>query len=232
MYLLAIDTATNSGGVALARNSEVIGQVMIKTPLQYSDQLMGYVDFLLSRLGVGIADVETFAVAVGPGSFTGLRIGIAAAKAFAQGLEASAVGVSTLEALAWRFRDVGGRVAPMVDARRQQVFGALYQVDGKSPVLLQAETVAPPADWLNGLPAEPCLFVGDGAQMYASTVAACRPEGRLLRTDNVILTELCQLAFRRVLQGETCTAAQLTANYVRPSDAELSTGRDPAGPVD
>lgn len=221
MLLLAVDTATNSGGVAVARNSEVVGLAMVKTPLRYSDHLMEYIEFLLGQLEFRIGQVDGFAVAVGPGSFTGLRIGIAAAKALAQGLDRPAMGISTLEALAWRFRHVSGRVAPMVDARRQQIFGAVYAVDGEQPRLVEPETVAPPAAWLSGLPAEPCLYVGDGAQMYASTVAGCRPEGRLLRTDNCILSELCDLAFRRVLRGETGDAASLTANYVRPSDAEL-----------
>ncbi len=228
MLLLALDTATNSGGVALARNSEVIGLAMVKTPLRYSDHLMEYIDFLLDHLECRIGDIDCFAVAVGPGSFTGLRIGIAAAKALAQGLDRPAVGISTLEALAWRFRHLSGRVAPMVDARRQQIFGAVYAVDGDRPRLLEPESVAPPAAWLSRLPAEPCLYVGDGAQMYASTLAGCRPEGRLLRTDNCILNELCDLAFGRVLRGEAGDATQLTANYVRPSDAELGPAADPA----
>lgn len=227
MLLLALDTATNSGGVALARNSEVVGLLMVKTPLRYSDHLMEYIEFLLAHLEFRIQEVDCFAVAVGPGSFTGLRIGIAAAKALAQGLDRPAIGISTLEALAWRFRHVSGRVAPMVDARRQQIFGAVYAVDSDQPRLVEPEVVAPPAAWLSRLPAEPCLYVGDGAQMYASTVAGCRPEGRLLRTDNCILSELCDLGFRRVLRGETGDAACLTANYVRPSDAELVAAADP-----
>lgn len=221
MYFLAIDTATNSGGVAVSRNSEVIGKLMVKTPLQYSDRIIYYIDFLLEQLSIGIEDVGCYVVAHGPGSFTGLRIGLATTKALCQGRECPGVGVSTLEALAYRFRGAAERVAPMIDARRQQVYGGVYecrdgQVKGVQPV-----TVLPPAAWLKQLPEEPCLFVGDGAQMYHQTILALRPKDRFLRTDNCILNELCELGYWSYVRGETVRAESIQAHYVRPSDAEM-----------
>jgi tRNA threonylcarbamoyladenosine biosynthesis protein TsaB len=222
MYLLAIDTATNSGGVALSRNAEVVGMAMLKTPLRYSDKLIYYIDFLLDQLEVGKDQIDSFVVANGPGSFTGLRIGIAMAKAMAQGLERPAIGITTLEALAFRFRAVATIVAPLIDARRQQVYGGCYQCDDTGVEVLQAPTVKPPAEWLRDCSEGDCLFVGDAAQMYAQTISSIRPEARVLRTDNCILTELCQLGYLRYLRGETGSAGQLEAIYIRPSDAELS----------
>lgn len=222
MYLLAIDTATNSGGVALSRNAEVIGLAMLKTPLRYSDKLIYYVDFLLDQLELPRDRIDCFVVANGPGSFTGLRIGIAMAKAMAQGLERPTIGITTLEALAFRFRAVSKQVAPMIDARRQQIYGGRFECDDSGVTVLQAPTVLPPAEWLRGLPGEDCLFVGDAAQMYSQTIRSIFPEARVLRTDNCILTELCQLGCLRYVRGETIAAAQLQANYIRPSDAELS----------
>jgi tRNA threonylcarbamoyladenosine biosynthesis protein TsaB len=223
MYFLAVDTATNSGGVALARNAELIGTIQVKRPLEYSERLLSQVDFLLGQFDLAMSEIGCFVVASGPGSFTGLRIGMATVKGFCQALDRPAVGVSTLEALAFRFRHVSGIVAPMVDARRQQVFGAVYEVaEGGMCRPLEAERVAPPAGWLGGLPERRCLFVGDGAQMYASTVASLRPEDRLIRSDNSILPELCLLGYHRFIQGEAVAAGALTANYVRPSDAELT----------
>jgi tRNA threonylcarbamoyladenosine biosynthesis protein TsaB len=224
MYFLAVDTATNSGGVALARNAELIGTVQIKRPLEYSEHLLSQVEFLLGQFRLALKEIDAFVVASGPGSFTGLRIGLATVKGFSQALGRPVSGVSTLEALAYRFRHVCDRVAPMIDARRQQVFGALYDVgeEGESrPV--HPERVAPPARWLIELPDERCLFVGDGAQMYASTVASLRPSDSLIRSDNTILPELCLLGYHRFVRGETGDAGSLIANYVRPSDAELST---------
>jgi tRNA threonylcarbamoyladenosine biosynthesis protein TsaB len=222
MHLLAIDTATNSGGVALSRNSEVIGLTMVKAPLRYSDTIIQTIDFLLQQLCIELREIDCLCVASGPGSFTGLRIGIATAKGMCQALSRPAVGISNLEALAWRFRWFGGRVAPMIDARRQQVYGAVYAVTDNRLCELQEGTVQPPAEWLRNLPDEECVFVGDGAQMYARTIEAIRPKGRVLATDNCILRELCELGYRRYTQGEIQAAEQLRAHYIRPSDAEMA----------
>ena len=221
MYFLAIDTATNSGGVALSRNSEVIGVVMCKTPMRYSDKLIEYTHFLLTQLEVGIQEVDCFIVATGPGSFTGLRIGIATAKGFCMSHGKPAIGVTTLEALAWRFRWVSKRIGPMIDARRQQIYGALYERGDRGLSAVQAGTVKTPAEWLKGLPAERCAYVGDAAQMYSQTVAALQPKGEVLATDNCILNELCELGYLRFTRGESCSGADLEADYIRPSDAEI-----------
>lgn len=222
MYLLAIDTATNSGGVALSRNSEVIGVMMSKTPMRYSEKLIEYVDFLLQQLEVELTEIDCFVVAKGPGSFTGLRIGIATVKGFCLGQGKPAIGISTLEALAWRFRWVSSRIAPMIDARRQQVYGALYERGKPTLKALQEGTVGTPADWLKGLPTGSCLYVGDAAQMYSRTVAAIQPEGQVLPTDNCILKQLCELGYLRYTRGEITCGADLKANYIRPSDAEMN----------
>lgn len=222
MYFLAIDTATNSGGVALSRNSELIGEVMLKTPLEYSDRLLEMIEFLLKQLHLRVDEIDCFTVAVGPGSFTGLRIGIAAVKAFCHALDRPVVGVSTLQALAWSYRWAGNPVAPMIDARRQQIYGAVYEHQPPDQSrLLQSEVVLPPAQWLSGLPKNDYVFVGDGAQMYSRTVAAHHPKGRLLRTDNRILSSLCEIAYWRFTRGEFLSARRLQAHYIRPSDAEM-----------
>jgi tRNA threonylcarbamoyladenosine biosynthesis protein TsaB len=219
MYFLAIDTATNSGGVALARNAEVVGVLMTKTPLRYSERLIENIEVLLERFALNIPDIQCFVAASGPGSFTGLRIGMASVKAFCQSLNRPGIAVPTLEALAYRFRHTSPRVAPMVDARRQQIYGGLYESREGEVRVLRPDQASSPAEWLRGLPPEPCLFVGDGAQMYASAVAAARPSDRLIRSDNRILEQLCQLAYHRFTRGEVSEASELTVNYVRPSDA-------------
>lgn len=220
MYFLAIDTATNSGGVALSRNSEVLGVVMMKTPMKYSDRVISNIDFLLDQLGVGIDKVDCFVTAHGPGSFTGLRIGLATVKGLAQPLDKPVIGLSTLECLAYRFRHADSVISPLVDARRQQVYSGLYEINDTQVEYLRQETVGTPPDWLKTI-TEPCTFVGDGAEMYYQTIKAILPEHRVIRSDNVILTELCELAYRRFIKGEVLPAADLKANYIRPSDAEI-----------
>lgn len=222
MYILALDTATNSGGIALSRNAEVIGQVMLKAPLRYSEEVLPCLDFLLDGLRVNRTQVGCFAVAAGPGSFTGLRIGLATLKAFAQSLDRPAVGLSTLEALAFRFRWSRSRIVPMIDARRQQIYGACYRTGPEAGVCLEIEEqVAPPAEFLRRVPPGDHLFVGDGAQQYRTTIQALHPGSRVASSDNCILPELCLLAHRRHIVGETGGARRLEANYLRPSDARI-----------
>jgi tRNA threonylcarbamoyladenosine biosynthesis protein TsaB len=221
MYILAIDTTTSSGGAAISRNSEVLGVALVKKPLSYSDQILHYVEFLLSQLGLTMQQLDCLAVSTGPGSFTGVRIGLATVKALSQSLDRPVVGVSTLAALAYRFRHVSPRVAPFVDARRQQIYGALYEIQNRHLHLLLKEEVMAPADWLKTLPQASCLFVGDGSQMYRQTIRALRPKDRCLGSDNRILDELCELAYWAFTRGETLSAVELRANYIRPSDAEL-----------
>jgi tRNA threonylcarbamoyladenosine biosynthesis protein TsaB len=229
MYILAVDTASNAGGVALSRNSELIGAHLAKIPLKYSEKLIDWVDFLLSQHEVTLEEIGCFAVACGPGSFTGLRIGIAAVKAFAQVLGRPVVGLSTLEAIAYRFRHVSPAVAPVMDARRQQVYGAIYDVSGQEPRCIHPESVARPEEWLRGLPSGDLLFAGDGAALYRSAILNLRPGSRLIESDNFILPELCQLGYLRSRQGAAGTAAEVRANYLRSADVQLKPGRRPAG---
>ncbi len=220
IHILAIDTATNNGGAALSRNGEVIASLMVKTPLQYAEKILYLVDFLLDQHKLKLEEMDCFAVANGPGSFTGLRIGIATVKGFCQGLNKPGVGISTLEALAYRFRWVHSRVAPMIDARRDQIYGALFRFNGSQIELEEKEQVSSPAQWLQGLSGQECLFVGDGAQIHKETIMAAHPEARVLETDNQVLETLCQIAYQRFQETNIQSAQELKANYIRPSDAK------------
>jgi len=135
----------------LSRNQEVIGMAMMKTPFRYSDHVIDYIEFLLRHLGIEKEQIGCIAVASGPGSFTGLRIGLAIAKGLAQPLDLPAVGISTLEALAFRFRYVSDRIAPMIDARRQQIYGAVYRIADQEVEAVSEGVVMDPAEWLKGL---------------------------------------------------------------------------------
>ncbi len=222
MYLLAIDTATNSGGVALGRNREVVALVTSKKPLRYSDQIVPMLDFVLSLEDIGLGEVGCLAVANGPGSFTGTRIGLAAAKALGQARGIPAVGISTLEALAHRHRGWGRPLGVMIDARRQQVYGAAYHPGGEGLECLVTPAVSRPEAFLKRLGTEDFLFAGDGALCYRGAVQAAFPGARVLEGDNRLLESLCELGYRRYAQGQAEPVARLRANYVRPPDVELN----------
>ncbi|MFQ5738857.1 MAG: tRNA (adenosine(37)-N6)-threonylcarbamoyltransferase complex dimerization subunit type 1 TsaB [Acidobacteriota bacterium] len=224
MFILSIDTTTDSGGVALSLDAEVLGLILLKTPLLYSDNLIQMVDFLLRQHRMEMKSVDCLGVATGPGSFTGVRVGLATAKAFGQALGIPAVGVSTLEALAWRFRGFHPRIAPMIDARRAQIYGAAYETGGEGIKALTAERAAAAAQWAKSLPGQDYLFVGTGAGLYKTEVLAAAPGSRVLKTDNRLLDQLCEIGFLRFSSGLAQPVDRLRANYVRPSDAELKKG--------
>ena len=158
MYILGMDTATKNGGVALSRDRELIGSVMMKTPLRYSQTILHLVDFLLQQHDLRLREVDCLAVATGPGSFTGLRVGLATVKAFGQSLNRRVVGISTLRALAYRFRWCHSRLSPMIDAGREQVYGAVYRVTGSGLEREADEQVLPPRQWLETLQAREVCF--------------------------------------------------------------------------
>lgn len=222
MNLIAIDTTTASGGVALSQDGEITGIAMIKAPLRYSEKIIDLIDFVLEGHRLTLSQIDFFAVATGPGSFTGLRIGLATVKALCQSFQRFIVPVSTLEALAYRFRFVSSCVGPMIDARRNQIFGAVYEISGSQSEAESQNCVMHPARWLKSLPLKEYTFVGDGASCYKELVQEFQPHSQILDTDNRVLEPLCEIGYARAISGITVSAFDLKANYVRPSDAELA----------
>ena len=184
------------------------------------------IDFLLKQHGLQLPQIDCFGVATGPGSFTGVRIGLTTVKSFCQALDKPVVGISSLEALAYRFGQGHSRVAPMMDAGRQQIYGALFKIEGSSVQAEQEAQVLAPEKWLEGLPEEDLVLVGEGAKRYRETILKVNPGARVLETDNRVVDQLCPLAFQRFEQGDTCTAHQLKANYVRPPDVQKKKRED------
>ena len=129
LRILAIETATRTGGVAIVEGNEVRGSLVLNTSKTHSERLLKAVDFLLGECTLKIADMDGIAVSLGPGSFTGVRIGLACAKGLAFASEKPLVGVSTLEALALRSAETKILLCPIIDARRGEIFGAGYHFD-------------------------------------------------------------------------------------------------------
>src|ERR1700722_19153138 len=135
MLILAVDTSTRTGSTALLRDTEVIAEVSGYEEVPYSSRLFRDVALLQDRAGFRINEIDVFAVAAGPGSFTGLRIGLTAVKAWSEAFGRPVVSVSSLEAIgvqAFKMRDLpaGGALAAVQDARRGQVFGCVYENTG------------------------------------------------------------------------------------------------------
>src|ERR1051326_8762913 len=125
MRVLGIDTSSERGSICVLDNGEVAGEVRLASSIQHSERLFASIEFVFRFLPFGLHDIDLFVAARGPGSFTGLRVGLAATEGFVTAFGKHGCGVSTLEALAWNAGVTGTLIAPTIDARRGEVYGAL-----------------------------------------------------------------------------------------------------------
>ena len=224
MLILAFETSAKAGSVALVNEKKLLGESYQNTGLTHSQTLLTMAEDLLKSCGYTPKDVTAVAVAAGPGSFTGVRIGVAAAKGFAWGGELPCYGVSTLEAMAKQMGIWQGYICPVMDARRNQVYNALFHVDkGQLNRICDDRAIA-----LSDLEQqiknfeEPVFLVGDGSVLCYNTLIesvpnlVCPPEHKMhQRACGVALA-----AKEQIDRGETGDAAALVPNYLRLSQAE------------
>jgi tRNA threonylcarbamoyladenosine biosynthesis protein TsaB len=202
--VLAIDTTTEFGSLALGDRDGVIEEVALEAVDGYGHILFGHIDALLGRHGVQLTDITLFAAAAGPGTFTGIRVGLTAAKGFASALGTLAAGVSNLQALA--LLGEGPLRAAVLDARRGEVYAALYDDQARA---LSEETVARLEDWTATLPEGDISFVFQNMAPFAELGLGV--ERRMLAG-----------AIARLAWEQARHPAALDANYVRQSDAEMA----------
>ena len=223
MLILAFETSAKAASVALMEGEKLLGESYQNTGLTHSQTLMVMAEDLLKQCNKTVQDVTAVAVAEGPGSFTGVRIGVAAAKGFAWGREIPCYGISTLEAMAESLGIYEGYVCPVMDARRSQVYNALFYVNNGVVERRKEDRAISLAD-LGAELAElnaPIFLVGDGSDLTHRT---------LKEQVNVILppehrkhqraTGVAILAARQAAQGEAPSGGALTPNYLRLSQAE------------
>ena len=224
MLILAFETSAKAGSVALADDKKLLGESYQNTGLTHSQTLLTMAQDLLKSCGYTPADVTAVAVAAGPGSFTGVRIGVAAAKGFAWGGDIPCYGVSTLEAMAAQLGVYQGYICPVMDARRSQVYNALFHAE-KGTLRRICDDRAISLAELGGelkISKEPVFLVGDGSILCYNTLLesvpslVCPQEHRMhQRASGVAL-----VAREMIARGEPGDAAALEPNYLRLSQAE------------
>lgn len=224
MLILAFETSAKAASAALLEDGRLLGESYQNTGLTHSQTLLVMAENLLAQCGKTVAQVTAVAVAAGPGSFTGVRIGVAAAKGFAWGRELPCYGVSTLEAMALSLGAWQGYVCPCMDARRSQVYNALFSVKHGTLERLREDRAIALSELAEELKAldGPIFLVGDGSILTYRTLSdkipnlVLPPEHRMhQRADGVAL-----LAARKIAAGESGDANALTPNYLRLSQAE------------
>ncbi len=224
MLILAFETSAKAASVALHDGTKLLGESYQNTGLTHSQTLMVMAEDLLKQCGKTAKDVTAVAVAEGPGSFTGVRIGVAAAKGMSWGSELPCYGISTLEAMAESLGVYSGYVCPVMDARRSQVYNALFHVScGECTRIREDRAISLSClgEELQNLP-EPIFLVGDGSNLCYNTLSE--------KVGNLVLpkehrmhqraTGVAILAAKRMAAGEAPSGADLTPNYLRLSQAE------------
>lgn len=176
MKILALETSTLTGSVALLEDGVIRGEMTLSVSVVHSERLLPAVERLLTDAATPPESIDLFAVAVGPGSFTGLRIAIATVQGLCAALDKPAMGISTLQALACHGLFFPGLVVPMLDARRGEVYAGIYRnLGGKVPQIFGEELVLPPEALLQrlsdpGLAGAKVLVLGEGSQVYRDQI--------------------------------------------------------------
>jgi len=169
MLILAFESSAKAASVALCRDNKLISQYSQMSGLTHSRTLLPMAEDLLKNAEMSMKDVDAFAVAHGPGSFTGIRIGVSTVKGLAWATDKPCVGVSTLEAMAWHGVSAGGYICPVMDARRNQVYNALFEVKDGKPIRLTEDRPIALSELIEEVKAlnGPVFLVGDGAEISA-----------------------------------------------------------------
>ena len=224
MLILAFETSAKAASVALTENGKLLGEIYQNTGLTHSQTLMVMAEDLLKQCGKTVNDVTAVAVAEGPGSFTGVRIGVAAAKGFAWGREIPCYGISTLEAMAFSLGAYEGHVCACMDARRNQVYNAVFYVNRGEPERFSDDRAISLAELKNELEHidGPIFLVGDGAGLAYKTLAPDIPE-LILPPEHRLhqrAVGVALLAEAKAAAGEAGDGNALSPNYLRLSQAE------------
>jgi tRNA threonylcarbamoyladenosine biosynthesis protein TsaB len=214
---LAVDTTADFGSIALVDEIGVREEVLLHAPQGFSHVLFGATESLLSRQRIGLAEIELFAGASGPGSFTGVRVGLSAIKGLGEVCGKRVVAVSNLQALA-EFGKSDAR-AVVIDARRGEVYAGLYNNAGNQII---PEMVVPFQKFLTLLPAREIEWISQDFTPFLSALAGSRFErDPVVEVPRAIAGAIAKLAIRRAAEGLGQDPAAIEANYVRRSDAEL-----------
>ncbi len=220
MLILALESSAKAASVALMQDAELLAQYSQCSGLTHSRTLLPMVEDMLKNTDKKLADVDFIAVAHGPGSFTGIRIGVSTVKGLAWASDKKCVGVSTLAAMAWHGAAAGGLVCPVMDARRSQVYNALFEIKDGAPERLcrdRAIALSELAAELKGYDRE-VLLVGDGARLSFDYLTAegisCR-----IAPQNLVYQSAWGVGME-ALRTEPGTADDLLPVYLRLSQAE------------
>ena len=223
MKILAIDTSTPSGSIALLEDDQLIAESTTCIQKTHAERLLPSIKTLLDNIGIKPEDIDGFALTTGPGSFTGLRIGLSTIKGLSWSLNKPVVGVSTLEALAMNIPYSDKPVCPMLDARKKEVYAAVYKCNNNLPECIMPDTALSPDNLINKIK-EPTIFLGDGIKVYGSLIKDMLKDTAVIAPAHlwqIKASSVGLLAWKKFKSGNIESPESIRLNYLRPSEAEI-----------
>jgi len=221
MKILGIDTSTLCGSIALIEEQALRAEINVNLGRKHTERLLPGLEWIFTELGIEPKELDAIAVGIGPGSFTGLRVGLSTAKGLALSLGIPILGISSLKALAYAVRFYPGTILAVLDARKSQVFAQFF-AGGEELTSSGEPMVIEPEILVNQIP-ERTLLVGEGVRAYQGLFNSLKDKFRFSGNefDYPKASMLVQLAIERLNRGEQDSLEELIPIYLRPSDAEL-----------
>ena len=223
MKLLALDTSSITATVALLDDDKLMGEYTLNHKKNHSQKLMPMIEELLNSCSVKPKEIDVFAASLGPGSFTGLRIGIATMAAMAQALDKKVVGVPTLEALAYNLYNINGLICPIIDAQRDLVYTALYQwIDGNMVEIMKQQVIS-----IDGLidilktKQERIFFIGDALEKFDQNLKDGLKQQFAIPPSKLLIPSASSVAEIAKIKIEKDIITDITPIYMRKSGAEV-----------
>ena len=224
MRVLSLDSATEVASCAIIEDSKLLGEVIINYKMQHSKTLLPIIDSLLTSLDLTLKDIDGFVVSKGPGSFTGLRIGMATIKGFSQGTKKPFTCVSTLDSLAYNMCYTGGIICPILDALRGNIYTALYTFNGTDFITISDYMIISVEELISLLTKynSPVCFIGDGIIKHGTLLKESLPNVSFapVHLNLARASSLGEIGIKRLSNGEEDNIYSASPMYLRKPQAE------------
>ncbi len=223
MKLLAIETSTMTGGIAIMDDDNFIAESRLNVRVTHSERLMKEIDYILGRAGISLSDIDVFAISIGPGSFTGLRVGLSTVKGLVYGSDKKIVSVSTLEALAHCLPFCKYPLCPIIDARKKEVYAAIFKWQNDCLIKIMDEQTIK-VDILASSITEKTIFLGDGVFLYKERLEALINDKAIFAPPQNLSPSPATVAYLGMMkakEGLFDDPVTLLPRYMRRAEAEM-----------
>lgn len=223
MITLALDTSTTLGGLCLySKEMGILGEMRLGVTRTHSEGVLAGIDFLLKASKITLRDVDFLTLTIGPGSFTGLRVGLSTVKGLAFSKGFKVVAVPTLRAFAYSFISCDYLICPIIGARKKEIYGAAYRWRGDDLIEVVPERVCSIEDFLEGIKGR-AIFAGSGAVLYRERIIKVSKDAVFVKNphNSIIPSALAMYGLQEAERGNFADPVRLIPRYIRKSEAEL-----------